>query len=136
LRDLENRARIIENTVLKKVSSLGLHIDRLKPIPIPIPADVREFSLLPHVGDLEGSNTFLFVLTNASKLDTEFYTEIKRELLERSIQSIIFFILRRVVMRCHKPTILEGLTVGKAKKQQSMLVYCLRVKENDLLGGV
>jgi hypothetical protein len=60
LRDLENRARIIENAVLKKVFSLGLHIDRLKPISIPVPTDVREFLLLPYIGDLEGSNTFLY----------------------------------------------------------------------------
>jgi hypothetical protein len=91
LRDLENRARIIENAVLKRVSSLGLHIDRLKPIPIPVPKDVREFSLLHYIGGLECSNSFLFVLTDASKLDNEFYIGIKRELLERGIQSQVIY---------------------------------------------
>jgi hypothetical protein len=54
---------------------------------------------------------------------------------QRTIVHYIF-ILRRVVMRCHKPTILEGLTVGKAKEQRSMRLNYLRIKENDLLGGV
>jgi hypothetical protein len=39
-------------------------------------------------------------------------------------------------MGYHEPTLLEGLTVGEAKEQRSMWVSCLRIKENDLLGGV
>ncbi len=39
-------------------------------------------------------------------------------------------------MGYYEPTLLEGLTVGEAKEQRSMWVSCLRIKENDLLGGV
>jgi len=131
LRDLENRTRIIENTVLKKVSSLGLHIDRLKPIPIPIPADVKEFSLLPHVGDLEGSNTFLFVLTNASKLDTEFYTEIKRELLERSIQSQVIYHRTKVGDK----HVVHNLTLGLLGKTGNY-PYFLKESSNKVFVGI
>jgi argonaute-like protein implicated in RNA metabolism and viral defense len=131
LRDLENRARIIENTVLKKVSSLGLHIDRLKPIPIPIPTDVKEFSLLPHVGDLEGSNTFLFVLTNASKLDTEFYTEIKRELLECGIQSQVIYHRTKVGDK----HVIHNLTLGLLGKTGNY-PYFLKESSNKVFVGI
>jgi hypothetical protein len=131
LRDLENRARIIENTVLKKVSSLGLHIDRLKPIPILIPTDVKEFSLLHHVGDLEGSNTFLFVLTNASKLDTEFYTEIKRELLECGIQSQVIY-HRTDVGSKH---VVHNLTLGLLGKTGNY-PYFLKESSNKVFVGI
>jgi len=130
-RDLENRARIIENTVLKKVSSLGLHIDRLKPIPIPVPTDVREFSLLPHVGGLEGSNTFLFVLTNALKLDTEFYTEIKRELLERGIQSQVIYHRTKV----GDEHVVHNLTLGLLGKTGNY-PYFLKESSNKVFVGI
>jgi hypothetical protein len=130
-RDLENRARIIENTVLKKVSSLGLHIDRLKPIPIPIPIDVKEFSLLHHVGELEGSNTFLFVLTNASKLDTEFYTEIKRELLERGIQSQVIYYRTKVGDK----HVVHNLTLGLLGKTGNY-PYFLKESSNKVFVGI
>ena len=39
-------------------------------------------------------------------------------------------------MGYHEPTLLESLTVGEAKEKRSMWVSCLRIKENDLLGGV
>jgi hypothetical protein len=131
LRDLENRARIIENTVLKKVSSLGLHIDRLKPIPIPIPTDVKEFSLLHHVGELEGSNIFLFVLTNASKLDTEFYTEIKRELLERGIQSQVIYYRTKVGDK----HVVHNLTLGLLGKTGNY-PYFLKESSNEVFVGI
>jgi hypothetical protein len=130
-RDLENRARIIENTVLKKVSSLGLHIDRLKPIPIPIPTDVKEFSLLHHVGELEGSNTFLFVLTNASKLDTEFYTEIKRELLECGIQSQVIYYRTKVGDK----HVVHNLTLGLLGKTGNY-PYFLKESSNKVFVGI
>ncbi|MFZ8784955.1 MAG: Piwi domain-containing protein [Thermocrinis sp.] len=130
-RGLENRARIIENTVLKKVSSLGLHIDRLKPIPIPIPTDVKEFSLLPHVGDLEGSNAFLFVLTNASKLDTEFYTEIKRELLERGVQSQVIYHRTKVGDK----HVVHNLTLGLLGKTGNY-PYFLKESSNKVFVGI
>jgi argonaute-like protein implicated in RNA metabolism and viral defense len=130
-RDLENRARIIENTVLKKVSSLGLHIDRLKPIPIPVPTDVREFSLLPHAGGLEGSNTFLFVLTDASKLDTEFYTEIKRELLERGIQSQVIYHRTKV----GDEHVVHNLTLGLLGKTGNY-PYFLKESSNKVFVGI
>ncbi len=131
LRDLENRARIIENTVLKKVSSLGLHIDRLKPIAIPVPTDVREFLLLPHVGDLEGSNTFLFVLTNALKLDTEFYTEIKRELLERGVQSQVIYHRTKVGDK----HVVHNLTLGLLGKTGNY-PYFLKESSNKVFVGI
>jgi hypothetical protein len=130
-RDLENRARIIENTVLKRVSSLGLHIDRLKPIPIPIPTDVKEFSLLHHVGELEGSNTFLFVLTNASKLDTEFYTEIKRELLECGIQSQVIYYRTKVGDK----HVVHNLTLGLLGKTRNY-PYFLKESSNKVFVGI
>jgi len=131
LRDLENRARIIENAVLKKVSSLGLHIDRLKPISIPVPTDVREFSLLPHVEGIEGSNTFLFVLTDASKLNNEFYIEIKRELLERGIQSQVIY---------HKTNVgdkyvVHNLTLGLLGKTGNY-PYFLKEYSNKVFVGI
>jgi hypothetical protein len=131
LGNLENRARIIENTVLKKVSSLGLHIDCLKPIPIPIPTDVKEFSLLHHVGDLEGSNAFLFVLTNASKLDTEFYTEIKRELLGRGIQSQVIYYRTKVGDK----HVVHNLTLGLLGKTGNY-PYFLKESSNKVFVGI
>jgi len=130
-KDLGNRVRIIENTVLKKVSSIGLHIDRLKPISIPVPTDVREFSLLPHVGDLEGSNTFLFILTNASKLDTEFYTEIKRELLERGVQSQVIYHRTKVGDKY----VAYNLTLGLLGKTGNY-PYFLKESSNKVFVGI
>lgn len=91
LRDLGNRARIIENTVLKKVSSFGLNIDRLEPIRVPLLEYEEKSSLLPYIENLDGSNRFLFVLTDASKLDDELYLDIKRDLLEFDIQSQVIY---------------------------------------------
>ncbi|AHE96847.1 hypothetical protein THERU_05030 [Thermocrinis ruber] len=131
MRDLENRARIIENTVLKRVSSLGLYIDRLKPIPIPIPTDVKEFSLLPHVGDLEGSNTFLFVLTDASKLDDELYLDIKRDLLEFDIQSQVIYYRTNVGDRYVACNLMLGL-LGKTGNYP----YFLKDSSNKVFVGI
>jgi hypothetical protein len=131
LRDLENRARIIEDAVLNKVSSLGLHIDRLKPISIPVPTDVKEFLLLRYIGDLEGSNTFLFVLTNASKLDTKFYTEIKRELLERGVQSQVIY-HRTDVGNKH---VVYNLTLGLLGKTGNY-PYFLKESSNKVFVGI
>jgi len=91
LRDLGNRARIIENTVLKRVSSFGLHIDRLEPIRVSLLEYEEKSSLLPYIENLYGSNRFLFVLTDASKLDDELYLDIKRDLLEFDIQSQVIY---------------------------------------------
>jgi hypothetical protein len=131
LRDLENRARIIENTVLKKVSSLGLHIDRLKPIPIPVPKDVREFSLLHYIGGLECSNPFLFVLTDASKLDNEFYIGIKRELLERGIQSQVIYHKTNV----EDENVVPNLTLGLLGKTGNY-PYFLKESSNKVFVGI
>jgi argonaute-like protein implicated in RNA metabolism and viral defense len=88
---LGNRARIIENTVLKRVSSFGLHIDRLEPIRVPLLEYKERSSLLPYIENLDGLNCFLFVLTDASKLDDELYLDIKRDLLEFDIQSQVIY---------------------------------------------
>ncbi len=91
LRDLENRVRIIENTVLERVSSFGLHIDRIEPIRVSLYEYKERPSLLLYIGNLEGSNCFLFVLTDASKLDDELYLDIKRDLLGFGIQSQVIY---------------------------------------------
>jgi hypothetical protein len=90
-RDLGNRARIIENTVLKKVSSFGLQIDRLEPIRVPLLEYEERSSLLHYIENLDGSNRFLFVLTDTSKLDDELYLDIKRDLLDFDIQSQVIY---------------------------------------------
>lgn len=89
-RDLENRTRIIENTVLERVASFGLHIDRIEPIRVPLSEYKEKHSLLPYIGNLEGSNCFLFVLTDTSELDDGFYLGIK-DLLKFGIQSQVIY---------------------------------------------
>jgi len=91
LKDLEDRARIIKDAVLKKVSSRGLHVDSLEPIYIHVPSGVRESSLLDGIKGLKASNTFLFVLTDALKLNNEAYKKIKRILSERRIESQVIY---------------------------------------------
>jgi hypothetical protein len=91
LKDLEDRARIIKDAVLKKVSSRGLHVDSLRPIYIHVPSGVRESSLLDGIKGLKASNTFLFVLTDALKLNNEAYRKIKRILSERRIESQVIY---------------------------------------------
>ncbi len=91
LRDLENRARIIENTVLERVSSFGLHIYRIEPIRVLLSEYKENNSLLPYIGNLEGSNCFLFVLTDTSELDDELYLGIKLDLLGLGIQSQVIY---------------------------------------------
>ncbi len=91
LKDLEDRARIIDDAVLKKVSSRGLHVDSLEPIYIHVPSGVRESSLLDGIKGLKASNTFLFVLTDALKLNNEAYKKIKRILSERRIESQVIY---------------------------------------------
>jgi hypothetical protein len=87
LENLLNRTRRIESDVIEKVSSYGLHIDRIEPIRVPLSEYKKNPSLQSYVGNVEGSNGFLFVLTDTSKLDDELYLDIKRDLLERDIQS-------------------------------------------------
>jgi argonaute-like protein implicated in RNA metabolism and viral defense len=89
-RDLENRARIIENTVLERVSSFGLHIDHVEPIRVPLSEYKERHSLVPYIEDLEGLNCFLFVLTDTSELDDELYLGIKN-LLKFGIQSQVIY---------------------------------------------
>jgi len=91
LEDLFDRTRSIESDVIEEVSSYGLHIDRIEPIRVPLSEYKEKRSLLPYIGNLEGSNRFLFVLTDTSKLDDELYLDIKRDLLERDIQSQVVY---------------------------------------------
>jgi len=91
LEDLFDRTRSIESDVIEKVSSYGLHIDRIEPIRVPLSEYKEKRSLLPYIGNLEGSNGFLFVLTDTSRLDDELYLDLKRDLLGRDIQSQVVY---------------------------------------------
>jgi hypothetical protein len=90
LKDLEGRARIVDDTVLKEVSSFGLHVDCIEPIRVSLSEYKENRLLLHHMGGLEGANTFLFVLTDTLKLDDELYWDIKG-LLGLGIQSQVIY---------------------------------------------
>jgi hypothetical protein len=131
LRDLENRARIIENAVLKKVSSLGLHVDRLEPIRVSFLEYKGNSSLLHYIENLEGSNHFLFVLTDASKLNDELYLDIKRDLLEFGIQSQ--FIYYRTDIK--DQYVVYNLTLGLLGKTGNY-PYFLKESSNKVFVGI
>jgi hypothetical protein len=130
-RDLGNRARIIENTVLKRVSSFGLHIDRLEPIRVPLLEYEERSSLLPYIENLDGSNRFLFVLTDASKLDDELYLDIKRDLLEFDIQSQVIYHRTNVGDRYVVYNLMLGL-LGKTGNYP----YFLKDSSNKVFVGI
>jgi putative glutamate--cysteine ligase/putative amino acid ligase len=130
-RDLENRARIIENTVLKKVSSFGLHVNRLEPIRVPLLEYEERSSLLPYIENLDGSNRFLFVLTDASKLDDELYLDIKRDLLEFDIQSQVIYHRTNVGDRYVVYNLMLGL-LGKTGNYP----YFLKEASNKVFVGI
>jgi hypothetical protein len=130
-RDLGNRARIIENTVLKRVSSFGLHVNRLEPILVPLLEYEERSSLLPYIENLDGSNRFLFVLTNASKLDDELYVDIKRDLLEFDIQSQVIYHRTNVVDRYVVYNLMLGL-LGKTGNYP----YFLKDSSNKVFVGI
>ncbi|MFZ8859710.1 MAG: Piwi domain-containing protein [Thermocrinis sp.] len=89
-RDLESRTRIIADTVLKTVSSFGMHIDRIEPIWVPL-SEYKENRLLSrYIENFDGLTRFLFVLTDTLKLDDEFYWDIKG-LLGFGIQSQVIY---------------------------------------------
>jgi hypothetical protein len=129
--DLENRARNIENTVLKRVSSFGLHVDRLEPIRVPLLEYEERSSLLHYIENLDGSNTFLFVLTNASKLDTGVYTDIKRELLGCGIQSQVIYHRTNVGDKYVAYNLMLGL-LGKTGNYP----YFLKESSNKVFVGI
>jgi len=89
-RDLEDRTRIIDETVLKKVSSFGLHIDHIEPIWVPLSEYKENRSLTRYIENFDGLTRFLFVLTDTLKLDDEFYWDIKA-LLGFGIQSQVIY---------------------------------------------
>jgi hypothetical protein len=130
-RGLENRARIIENTVLKRVSSFGLHIDRLEPIRVPLLEYEERSSLLHYIENLDGSNRFLFVLTDASKLDHELYLDIKRDLLEFDIQSQVIYHRTNVGDRYVVYNLMLGL-LGKTGNYP----YFLKDSSNKVFVGI
>jgi hypothetical protein len=130
-RGLENRARIIENTVLKRVSSFGLHIDRLEPIRVPLLEYEERSSLLHYIENLDGSNRFLFVLTDASKLDDELYLDIKRDLLEFDIQSQVIYHRTNVGDRYVIYNLMLGL-LGKTGNYP----YFLKDSSNKVFVGI
>ncbi len=130
-RGLENRARIIENTVLKRVSSFGLHIDRLEPIRVPLLEYEERSSLLHYIENLDGSNRFLFVLTDASKLDDELYLDIKRDLLEFDIQSQVIYHRTNVGDRYVVYNLMLGL-LGKTGNYP----YFLKDSSNKVFVGI
>ena len=131
LRDLENRARIIENTVLKRVYSFGLHIYRLEPVRVSLLEYEERSSLLPYIENLDGSNRFLFVLTDASKLDDEHYLDIKRDLLEFDIQSQVIYHRTNVGDRYVAYNLMLGL-LGKTGNYP----YFLKDSSNKVFVGI
>ena len=131
LKDLEDRARIIDDAVLKKVSSRGLSLDRLRPIYIHVPSGVREFSLLDGIKGLKASNTFLFVLTDALKLNNEAYRKIKRILSERRIQSQVIYRKTDVGDRY----VVHNLTLGLLGKTGNY-PYFLKEPSNKVFVGI
>jgi hypothetical protein len=131
IRDLGNRARIIENTVLRRVSSFGLHIDRLEPIRVPLLEYKERSSLLPYIENLDGSNRFLFVLTDTSKLDDELYLDIKRDLLEFDIQSQVIYHRTNVGDRYVIYNLMLGL-LGKTGNYP----YFLKDSSNKVFVGI
>jgi hypothetical protein len=131
LKDLEDRARIIKDAVLKEVSFRGLHVDSLRPIYIHVPSGVRESSLLDGIKGLKASNTFLFVLTDALKLNNEAYRKIKRILLERRIESQIIYRKTDVGDRYVVPNLILGL-LGKTGNYP----YFLKEPSNKVFVGI
>jgi hypothetical protein len=130
-RDLEYRTRIIENTVLKRVSSFGLHVDRLEPIRVSLLEYEERSSLLPYIENLDGSNRFLFVLTDTSKLDDELYVDIKRDLLEFDIQSQVIYHRTNVGDRYVVYNLMLGL-LGKTGNYP----YFLKDSSNKVFVGI
>jgi hypothetical protein len=131
LKDLEDRARIIKDAVLKKVSFRGLHVYSLRPIHIHVPSGVRESSLLDGIKGLKASNTFLFVLTDALKLNDEAYRKIKRILSERDIQSQVIYRKTDVGDRYVVYNLILGL-LGKTGNYP----YFLKESSNKVFVGV
>jgi len=130
-RDLENRTRIIENTVLERVSSFGLHIDRIGPIRVPLSEYKENHSLLPYIGNLEGSNCFLFVLTDTSELDDELYLDIKRDLLGLGVQSQVIYSRADV----EDGNVADNLMLGLLGKTGNY-PYFLKESSNKLFVGI
>jgi argonaute-like protein implicated in RNA metabolism and viral defense len=92
---------------------------------------VNEFSLLHYIGDLEGSNSFLFVLTDASKLDNEFYIGIKQELLGRGIQSQVIYHKTDV----EDENVVQNLMLGLLGKTGNY-PYFLKESSNKVFVGI
>jgi hypothetical protein len=130
-RDLESRARIIENTVLERVSSFGLHTDRREPIRVPLSEYKEKPSLLPYIGNLEGSNCFLFVLTDTSELDDGLYLGIKLDLLGLGIQSQVIYPRTDV----EDGNVADNLMLGLLGKTGNY-PYFLKESSNKLFVGI
>ncbi|MFZ8784298.1 Piwi domain-containing protein [Thermocrinis sp.] len=131
LKDLENRARIIDETVLRKVSSPELHIERLEPIFVPLWEYKERPSLLRYIENLEGSNRFLFILTDVLRLDDEFYLDMKRDLIDFDIQSQFIYYRTDVRNKFVAYNLMLGL-LGKTGNYP----YFLKDSSNKVFVGI
>ena len=130
-RDLQNRARIIDDTVLKKVSSFGVQVDHIEPIWVPL-SEYKENRLLSrYIENLDGSTRFLFVLTDASELDDELYLDMKRELLGFDIQSQVIY--HRTNVR--DENVAKNLMLGFLGKTGNY-PYFLKEHSNNVFVGI